>query len=389
MTSVEHLGVAASRVRGPWAWIPTLYVAEGLPYVVVMTLSVVMYKNLGISNTDIALYTSWLYLPWVIKPLWSRWSTSCGPSAAGSWRCSSSSGPGWRQSRSRSRQRLLPDDARGVLADGLQLGDARHRRRRLLHARAPRTRAGALRRRAQHVLPRVDDRRTGRAGASGRQLERTAGTSCSPGRRRSRCWPALFVVLFALSPRRAAASGATDTSAASGIGRAMSREVRRRRSRRSSRTDGHRRRSSASSCCSALAKRRSLKLVHAVPARLAGRRAASVSRPIAGRLRLRHGRRRRAAPSAVLLGGYVHLTTWLRAVALADGCSRSTCPTRVRLPLPTHCPTVRPDRRAAMAVEQFGYGFGFAAYMLYMIMVAARATRPPTTRSAPGSWHSA
>ena len=44
---------------------------EGVPYVLVMTLSVVMYKRLGISNTDIALYTSWLYLPWVIKPLWS------------------------------------------------------------------------------------------------------------------------------------------------------------------------------------------------------------------------------------------------------------------------------------------------------------------------------
>jgi MFS transporter, PAT family, beta-lactamase induction signal transducer AmpG len=57
--------------RSPWAWIPTLYLLQGLPYVVVMTLSVVMYKNLGISNTDIALYTSWLYLPWVIKPLWS------------------------------------------------------------------------------------------------------------------------------------------------------------------------------------------------------------------------------------------------------------------------------------------------------------------------------
>jgi PAT family beta-lactamase induction signal transducer AmpG len=36
-----------------------------------MTVSVVMYKRLGISNTDIALYTSWLYLPWVLKPLWS------------------------------------------------------------------------------------------------------------------------------------------------------------------------------------------------------------------------------------------------------------------------------------------------------------------------------
>ncbi len=57
--------------RSPWAWIPTLYFAQGIPYVVVMTLSTVLYKNLGVSNTDIALYTSWLYLPWVIKPLWS------------------------------------------------------------------------------------------------------------------------------------------------------------------------------------------------------------------------------------------------------------------------------------------------------------------------------
>ena len=55
----------------PWRWVPSLYFAQGIPYVVVMTLSVVMYKNLDISNTDIALYTSWLYLPWIIKPLWS------------------------------------------------------------------------------------------------------------------------------------------------------------------------------------------------------------------------------------------------------------------------------------------------------------------------------
>lgn len=55
----------------PWAWISTLYFAEGLPYVAVMTISVIMYKRLGISNTDIALYTGWLYLPWVIKPFWS------------------------------------------------------------------------------------------------------------------------------------------------------------------------------------------------------------------------------------------------------------------------------------------------------------------------------
>jgi len=57
--------------RNPWAWVPSLYFAEGLPYVIVMTVSVIMYKRLGISNAQIALYTSWLYLPWVIKPLWS------------------------------------------------------------------------------------------------------------------------------------------------------------------------------------------------------------------------------------------------------------------------------------------------------------------------------
>jgi len=57
--------------RNPWLWIPSLYLAEGLPYVLVMTVSVIMYKRLEISNTEIALYTSWLYLPWVIKPFWS------------------------------------------------------------------------------------------------------------------------------------------------------------------------------------------------------------------------------------------------------------------------------------------------------------------------------
>jgi PAT family beta-lactamase induction signal transducer AmpG len=57
--------------RNPWLWVPTLYLVQGIPYVVAMTVSVIMYKRLGISNTEIALYTSWLYLPWVIKPLWS------------------------------------------------------------------------------------------------------------------------------------------------------------------------------------------------------------------------------------------------------------------------------------------------------------------------------
>ncbi|NLE31988.1 MAG: AmpG family muropeptide MFS transporter [Bacteroidales bacterium] len=55
----------------PWAWIPSLYYAEGIPYVAVMTISVIMFKRFNLSNTDIALYSSWLYLPWTIKFLWS------------------------------------------------------------------------------------------------------------------------------------------------------------------------------------------------------------------------------------------------------------------------------------------------------------------------------
>jgi PAT family beta-lactamase induction signal transducer AmpG len=61
----------APQRRSSWAWIPTLYFGQGIPYVVVMTMAVILYKRLGVSNADIALYTSWLYLPWVIKPLWS------------------------------------------------------------------------------------------------------------------------------------------------------------------------------------------------------------------------------------------------------------------------------------------------------------------------------
>ncbi|WP_222984586.1 MFS transporter [Flagellimonas meishanensis] len=57
--------------KGAWGWIPTLYFTQGIPYIMVVTVSVIMYKRLGISNVDIGLYTSWLYLPWVIKPLWS------------------------------------------------------------------------------------------------------------------------------------------------------------------------------------------------------------------------------------------------------------------------------------------------------------------------------
>lgn len=63
--------IRQSTEKNAWKWIPTLYFAQGIPYVVAMTVAVIMYKRLGVSNGDIALYTSWLYLPWVIKPFWS------------------------------------------------------------------------------------------------------------------------------------------------------------------------------------------------------------------------------------------------------------------------------------------------------------------------------
>ena len=69
--NIKQSTLIMNNYKNPWSWIPTLYFAEGLPYVLVMTVSVIMYKNLGISNAEIAFYTSWLYLPWVIKPFWS------------------------------------------------------------------------------------------------------------------------------------------------------------------------------------------------------------------------------------------------------------------------------------------------------------------------------
>ncbi len=60
-----------SQAKNPWLWVPSLYFGQAIPYIVANNLSVVMYKDMGVSNTDIALYTSLLYLPWVIKPLWS------------------------------------------------------------------------------------------------------------------------------------------------------------------------------------------------------------------------------------------------------------------------------------------------------------------------------
>ncbi len=116
---------AKNKSRSPWLWIPTLYVAEGLPYALVMSVSVVLYKNLGVSNAAIAFWTSWLVLPWVIKPLWGPvvdilktrrqwiWATQfiLGAVLAGG-------------GVDDSRAAFFPTDPRFFLAAGVQLGDA-------------------------------------------------------------------------------------------------------------------------------------------------------------------------------------------------------------------------------------------------------------------------
>ena len=59
------------KTRSPWFWVPTLYFAEGLPYFIVNTISVVIFKDLGMDNSRLALLTSLIGLPWLVKPLWS------------------------------------------------------------------------------------------------------------------------------------------------------------------------------------------------------------------------------------------------------------------------------------------------------------------------------
>ena len=57
--------------KNPWFYIPTLYLAEGFPYIVINTVSTVLYADLGFSNEKIAFWTGWLYLPWILKMFWS------------------------------------------------------------------------------------------------------------------------------------------------------------------------------------------------------------------------------------------------------------------------------------------------------------------------------
>ncbi|MBR0290915.1 MAG: MFS transporter, partial [Bacteroidales bacterium] len=60
-----------SNKKSPWTWIPTLYFVEGIPYFIVNTISLIMFKDMGMDNGTLALLTSLISLPWVVKPLWS------------------------------------------------------------------------------------------------------------------------------------------------------------------------------------------------------------------------------------------------------------------------------------------------------------------------------
>lgn len=63
MNNLKHIS--------PWAWVPTLYFAQGIPYFIVNNISVLMFAKMGVPNGEMALFTSLLYLPWTIKPFWS------------------------------------------------------------------------------------------------------------------------------------------------------------------------------------------------------------------------------------------------------------------------------------------------------------------------------
>ncbi len=63
--------MSVPKKTSPWSWVPTLYLAEGLPYALVMSVALVFYQNLGVPNAENTFLVGLLYLPWVVKPLWS------------------------------------------------------------------------------------------------------------------------------------------------------------------------------------------------------------------------------------------------------------------------------------------------------------------------------
>ncbi len=69
--STNHDAPPASGAKSPASWVPTLYFMEGLPNVVTVMVSVLMYKSLGLKDGEIAFFTSLITYPWILKPLWS------------------------------------------------------------------------------------------------------------------------------------------------------------------------------------------------------------------------------------------------------------------------------------------------------------------------------
>lgn len=78
-------GSGLKSTRNPWWWIPSLYLAEGLPNAIVVTVAVVLLKNMGLDNGRVTLYTSLFYLPWVIKPFWSPFVDIFGSKRSWIW----------------------------------------------------------------------------------------------------------------------------------------------------------------------------------------------------------------------------------------------------------------------------------------------------------------
>ncbi len=70
-TGVKITVKNSEKSRSPWFWVPSLYFAEGVPYIIVTTVSILIFKQLGMSNSDVARFTSFLMFPWAIKPLWT------------------------------------------------------------------------------------------------------------------------------------------------------------------------------------------------------------------------------------------------------------------------------------------------------------------------------
>ncbi len=68
-----HTGIidANGKRTSPWWWVPTTYICEGVPSAMAVTISTLIYKDLNVPNETIAFWTSWIAVPWAIKPLWS------------------------------------------------------------------------------------------------------------------------------------------------------------------------------------------------------------------------------------------------------------------------------------------------------------------------------